>query len=111
MGTFAETVLTGDDLLGSGNGIGAGVTGVRIDDVNADGLPDIWCTDAIGHIYLFKQTPTGLPWSCVYRSQDLGTCPGYYNQIYVMKDTSHKTVKLIVVSSGYVMAFNVDPNI
>ena len=33
------------------------------------------------------------------------------NQIYVMKDANHKTVKLIVVSTGYVMAFNVDPNI
>jgi len=111
VGTFAETVLTGDDLLGLGNGIGAGVTGVRIDDFNADGAPDLWCTDAIGHIYLFKAVTGGLPWSCVYRSQDLGTCPGCYNQIYAMKDANHKTVKLIVVSSGYVMAFNVDPNI
>ena len=111
VGSFVETVLTGDTLLGLGNGIGAGVTGVKIDDVNADGAPDLWCTDAIGHIYLFKAVTGGLPWSCVYRSQDLGTCPGYYNQIYVMKDANHKTVKLIVVSSGYVMAFNVDPNI
>jgi hypothetical protein len=112
VGTFTQTVLTGDDLLGAGNGIGAGVTGVKIDDVNADGAPDLWCTDAIGHVYLFKHsTSTGIPWSCVYRSQDLGTCPGYYNQIYVMKDLYHKTVKLIVVSTGYVMAFNVDPNI
>ena len=100
----------GDDLLRAGNGIGAGVTGVKIDDVNHDGLPDVWCTDAIGHIYLFKQTATGTPWHTFYRSTDLGACPGLYNQIYVMKNAQLKTTKLILVSSGYVMAFDVDPS-
>jgi len=72
---------------------------------------DIWCTDAIGHVYLFKQTATGTPWHCVFRSQDLGACPGLYNQMYVMKNSEHKTTKLVLVSSGYVMAFSVDPSL
>jgi hypothetical protein len=107
-GTFNSIDLTGDDLLGAGNGIGAGVTGIRIDDVNNDGVKEIWCTDAIGHVYLFRMTNGN--WSCFYRSTDLGACPGLYNQIYVMKNNAHKTTKLILVSSGYVMAFTVDPS-
>ena len=108
-GAFNVTSLYGDDLLGAGNGLGAGVTGVKIDDVNHDGVPEMWCSDAIGHIYLFRKT--GSSWGCFYRSTDLGACPGLYNQIFVMKDSNHKTTKLILVSSGYVMAFVVDPTL
>lgn len=106
---FNVTDLTGDNVLGSGNGIGAGVTGVKIDDVDHNGVPEIWCTDAIGHLYLFRRS-VGV-WTLFYRSTDLGACPGLYNQIFVMKDSSHLTKRVVLLSSGYVMAFEVDPSL
>lgn len=102
------TAPISNELLGAGSGIGAGVTGIRIDDVNNDGVKEIWCTDAIGHVYLFRMTNGN--WSCFYRSTDLGACPGLYNQIYVMKNSFLKTTKLILLSSGYVMVFTVNPS-
>ena len=100
--------LTADDLpsLNPGEGLGAGVFGVKIDDVNNDGSPEIWCGDAVGHIYLFKQD-NGV-WSTVYRSDPLGAYAGYYNNIFPIKDTAGNTNRLAVVSCGYVMAFDVD---
>jgi len=75
-------------------------------EADHDGVPEIWCTDAIGHVYLFRQN--GSSWSCFYRSADLGACPGVYNQIFPIKDSNHETTELVLVSSGYVMAFSVD---
>ena len=111
-GTFTVLELDGDDLLGAGNGIGAGVTGVKIDDVNGDGTNEIWCGDAVGHLYLFKwdpANPAANKWRCIYRSKDLGLFPGCYNHLFPIKDsTTGKTEKLLVVSPGYVMLFDLD---
>ncbi len=118
--------LDGDDLWGLGEGIGSGVTGVKIDDVNGDGTNEIWCSDAAGHIYLFRNYPASPPppsgrnvgWNCVYRSADLGVYPGFYNNLFPIKDTVDfsgtsrtATVKLAVVSPGYVMLFKVVPTL
>lgn len=108
-GPFLVTELNGDDLLGVGNGIGTGVTGVKIDDVNGDGLNEIWCGDAVGHLYLFKWDGFLSQWRCIYRSKDLGCFPGCYNNLYPIKDTAtNKTEKLLVVSAGYVMLLKLD---
>ncbi len=111
-GNFTATVLDGDDLLGLGNGIGSGVTGVKIDDVNGVGDKEIWCSDAVGHIYLFRHAGS-LGWICLYRSGDLGIYPGCYNNIFPIKGGPGDllTVKLAVVSPGYVMLFDVDPSL
>jgi len=116
-GTFTVTDLNGDNELGGpGSGIGAGVTGVKIDDVNNDGRNEIWCGDGIGHIYLFVRDFSTNAWKCKYRSGELGCFPGCYNNIYPIKETSTsspdfgKTVKLLITSPGYVMLFKVDPN-
>ncbi len=119
-GKLNVTMLDGDDLLGTGNGIGPGVLGVRIDDVDGDGTNEIWCCDAVGHVYLFRylvSVPVGSPWAvgwnCVYRSGDLGIYPGFYNNLFPIKGgvDGRQTVKLAVVSPGYVMAFGVDPSV
>ena len=104
---FNVLELDADNPAGSGNGIGAGVTGVRIDDVNADGVKEIWCSDAIGHLYLFSQKNG--PWTCVYKSADLCAYPGFYNNIFPIKNPGAPTTKLVVVAPGYVMEFSVNP--
>jgi hypothetical protein len=116
-GSFTVTDLNGDAQLGGpGAGIGAGVIGVKIDDVNNDGQKEIWCGDGIGHLYLFRRDPGSGVWTCIYRSGDLGCFPGAYNNIHPIKETSTssanygKTVRLLVSSPGYVMLFQVDPN-
>jgi len=81
---------------------------LRITETNCNGGIGSWCSDAIGHLYLFRKK--GSTWSCRYRSVDLGAYPGTYNNIYPMKDSQGKTTKLILVSAGYVMAFTVDPS-
>jgi hypothetical protein len=43
------------------------------------------------------------------RSPDLGCFPGLYNNLFPLKNVAGKTVRLIVVSTGYVMEFAVDP--
>jgi hypothetical protein len=99
--------LNADDRYGEGHGIGAGVLGVKIDDVNADGQPEIWCGDAAGHIYLFHWA--GGKWRCFYRTRQLGAYPGWYNNIFPIKAEfpGPVTTKLVVASPGYVMAFDV----
>jgi hypothetical protein len=109
---FAVTSLDGDDLCGPGQGIGSGVTGVKIDDVDGDGTKEIWCSDAAGHLYLFSQhaaqpTPHVVPWYCLFRSDDLCPYPGFYNQIFPVKDAQGHTVRLVVVAPGYVLGFDV----
>ncbi len=114
---FSVTELDGDGFCGgSGKGIGSGVTGVKIDDVNGDGTNEIWCSDALGHIYLFRWrvNPSPSKWVCFFRSDDLGSYPGCYNNLFPIKkldtaDNKVKTVKLAVVSPGYVMLFQVNP--
>ncbi len=114
-GTFQPPVmLDGDDLWGAGQGIGSGVTGVKIDDVDGDGTNEIWCSDAVGHVYLFvHDDPTPPNWRCRYRSDDLGVYPGFYNNLFPIKGgvDGRQTVKLAVVSPGYVMLFSVDPTV
>jgi hypothetical protein len=113
---FNVTTLDADDLCGAGDGIGAGVTGVKIDDVNGDGVKEIWCGDALGHLYLFGQhdaSGAAVGWHCLYRSEDLCCYPGFYNQIFPVKyvdPTTGKTItnKLIVNAPGYLMEFSVD---
>jgi hypothetical protein len=105
-------VLTGDELVDSGcQALGSGVFGVKIDDVDGDGDFEIWAGDAMGSLYLFGQDSTG-DWVGMFRTDVLGTYPGYYNNIYPIKadpaDEHSATEKVVVVSSGYVMAFDVD---
>jgi hypothetical protein len=104
---FNVQALDADNPPGSGNGIGSGVTGVRIDDVNADGVKEIWCSDAIGHLYLFSHKAG--PWTCVYKSADLCAYPGSYNNIFPIKNSGAPTTKLAVVAPGYVIEFSVNP--
>ena len=102
------TRLDADDLAGlpARGGIGSGVFGVKIDDVDADGTAEIWASDATGHIYLFRKDGGG-QWTTFFRSADLAPYPGIFNNIYPVKNSAGKTKKLIVVSSGYIMAFKV----
>ncbi len=103
--------LTGDSSFpppNAGKGIGASVFGVRIDDVNNDDTKEIWCTDQL-HVYLFFKDATSGTWKVATRSPDLGCFPGLYNSLFPLKDEFGKTVRLIVVSTGYVMEFAVDP--
>ncbi|MBL8840640.1 MAG: hypothetical protein JNL90_03820 [Planctomycetes bacterium] len=106
VGTFAMTRLDGDDRFGPGGGIGAGISGVMVDDVDGDGVAEIWCGDAVGHVWLFRRT--GGKWSTFFRSADLAVSPGAYNNLFPIKDAQGRTVRLLVVSAGYVMAFDVD---
>ena len=107
-GGFDVTELDGDAAFGIPRaGIGSGVSGVKIDDVNGDGVKEIWCGDAVGHVYLFSQKNG--PWTLVYRSKDLCPYPGFYNNLHPIKDAVGKTVKLLVNSPGYAMLFQVDP--
>ena len=100
--------LDGDDLCGQGQGIGSGVTGVKIDDVDGDGRNEIWAGDAVGHIYLFRRhAGTSLAWSCIFRSDDLGAYVGRYNGIYPIKDLAGHTARLVIMTAGYVYAFDV----
>jgi len=48
-------------------------------------------------------------WKCLYRSRDLGPYPGIYNNLYPIKDSTGKTVKLVLLSAGYGYCFNVNP--
>ena len=108
--------LTGDSSFAppnGGAGIGAAVFGVKIDDVDNDGTKEIWCTDQF-HVYLFYKFASGGSssgsWKVATRSADLGCFPGHYNNLFPYKNAAGKTVKLIVVSPGYVMEFEVDPD-
>ncbi len=102
---MSRTILNGDDLLGAGFGIGSGVTGVKIDDVNGDGTKEIWCSDAAGYLYLFQKDAFG--WHCVYRSESFGSYPGFYNNLHPIKGPAGTTTKLIVQSPGYALLFSV----
>lgn len=106
---LTETILNGDDLMGAGFGIGSGVTGVKIDDVDNDGDKEIWCGDAAGYIYLFAKDAAG-GWHCVDRSGSFATYPGFYNNLHPIKTAAGKTTKLLVQSPGYTMLFSVDFN-
>jgi hypothetical protein len=102
--------LTGDASFPSpGDGIGAAVFGVKIDDVDNDGTKEIWCTDQF-HVYLFHFDATSGLWKVATRSADLGCFPGSYNNLFPFKNAAGETVKLVVVSPGYVMEFEVDPS-
>jgi len=102
-----DAELDGDDLVGLGNGISSGVTGVKIDDVDGDGDAEIWCSDATGYLYLFAKDAND-DWSCVYRSDDLCAYPGFYNNIHPIKGESGETTKLAVQAPGYFLLFAVD---
>ena len=105
--------IKGDDLDNAPrSGLGCGILGVKIDDVNNDGVPEIWASDAIGHLYLFQQDSNG-DWETLYRSQDLSPYAGLYQNIYPVKDPedNNKTKRLFVVSGGYIMGFKVDPSV
>jgi hypothetical protein len=85
------------------------VLGVKIDDVDNDGKKEIWCCDQL-HLYLFYEDPV-LGWKVATRTEDLGCFPGMYNNIFPFKDEQGRTVRLVVVSFGYVMEFTVDPTL
>jgi hypothetical protein len=53
--------------------------------------------------------PASGTWKVATRSPDLGCFPGLYNNLFPLKNVAGKTVRLIVVSTGYVMEFAVDP--
>ena len=57
-------------------------------------------------MYLFRSTATG--WETSYRSGCLSPYMGAYNHLYPVKDGLGHTIKLVVVSAGYVHAFAVD---
>lgn len=103
-----EADLNADDLMmGIRQGIGSGVAGVKLDDVDGDGTKEIWCGDAIGYMYLFYRDGSN-DWHCAYRSSNLGAYPGINGNIYPVKDHQGRTVELVVVGSGYVNRFEVD---
>jgi hypothetical protein len=112
---FDVTTLDGDDLCGTGQGIGSGVAGVKLDDVKGNGHFEIWCTDALGHVYLFSQWDSlnnvQVPWHCVFRSDDHVPFAGFYNNIYPVKGGQGQTKMLVLVSPGYVVAYGVDPTL
>ena len=102
--------VTGDDLEGSaGFDLSSGVFGVKIDNVDGVGRPEIWCGDAAGHLYLFQWDGSDLQWKLAFRSEHQGGYVGAYDNIFPIKnESSGATEKLIVASSGYVMALDVD---
>lgn len=95
-GGFDVTTLDGDNLCGTGQGIGSGVA----------------CNDAAGHVYLFSQWDTvnnvQVPWRCVFRLDDHVPYAGFYNNIYPIKGANNQTKMLVLVSPGYVVAYWVD---
>ncbi|MEW6744753.1 MAG: hypothetical protein AB1486_18525 [Planctomycetota bacterium] len=95
-----------DDVAGSGLGITSGVLGVKIDDVNGDGTPEIWAGDAAGYLYLFEKQVGG--WAGRFRSPAIGSYPGLYNNLFTVKDGEGHTIRLVLASCGYVMAFDVN---
>jgi hypothetical protein len=95
-----------DDVMGDGEGITSGVLGVKLDDVDGDGDPEIWVGDGAGYLYLFHKI--GSTWRGFYRSPNLGAYPGFFNNIFPIKDANGRTTRLILASSGYIMAFDVD---
>jgi hypothetical protein len=106
-----DTNAPSDDLLGLGLGIGTGVMGVRIDDFDGDGDHDLWCGDAVGHLWLFRKEANG-SFACKFRSDHLGMFPGAYNNLFAIKgvdpaDDKTKTMKLVVQGSGYAHLFRV----
>ncbi|MEW6745432.1 MAG: hypothetical protein AB1486_21990 [Planctomycetota bacterium] len=86
---------------------GLGVLGVKIDDINGDGKPEIWCGDGLGYLYALARDPGGT-WRCFWRSKGLGAYPGYYNTIFPIKEPDGSTSFLAVVTPGYVYRFTVD---
>ncbi len=107
--TMTKIDLQADDLFGPGNGIGSGVFGVKIDNVDGVGRGEVWCGDAAGYIYLFGYDASPVAgWRCVYRSERLCPYPGAYNNIHPIKGAEGKTVKLLVQAPGYLMLFSVD---
>ncbi|MEW6747925.1 MAG: hypothetical protein AB1486_34840, partial [Planctomycetota bacterium] len=90
----------------------AGVLGVRIDDINADGKNEIWCGDGLGRVYVFARDYGGA-WHLVYRTKGLGPYPGYYNKIFPVKidvasDPDYGcTSHLAVATPGYIYRFEV----
>ncbi len=102
-----EDEWNADELVGTRHGTSA-VAGIKIDDVNGDGVNEVWAGDAAGFLYLFEYDAVLDEWNAVYRSECLGAYPGYFNNIFPIKGPKGQTVKLAVLSSGYVMAFDVD---
>lgn len=92
-----------------GTGLSSAICGIRIDNVDNVGAPEIWCTDAL-HIYLFRQNGFGT-YECVFQSEDLGYFPGAYNNLFPIKAADGTTTKLVVASVGYVMEFEVHPGV
>jgi hypothetical protein len=109
-GLFQKTRIDGDSNFAvAGTGMSSAICGIRIDDVDNDGVPEIWCTDAL-HVYLFRQD-TGGVYQCVHQSPDLGYFPGAYNNLFPIKAADGTTAKLVVASIGYVMEFEVHPGV
>jgi hypothetical protein len=103
----AEAVTIGPPIFSQDAGLGSGIWGVKLDDINGDDVPEIWCGDALGHIYCFRRKNTSLTYELFYRSEDLGAYTGLYNNLFPVKNGAGKTIRLVVVSAGYVMAFDV----
>ncbi|MEW6741255.1 MAG: hypothetical protein AB1486_00725 [Planctomycetota bacterium] len=93
---------------------GAGVFGVKIDDIDGDGNAEIWCTDARGYLHALWHRPSTGEWECFWRTEGLGMYAGMYNKIYVYPEVNPQTLvletkRLVVHTPGYVYRFEVDP--
>ncbi len=109
-GRFTQIRVDGDSNFATpGTGMSSAICGIRIDNVDKAGAPEIWCTDAL-HVYLFRQDVNGV-YQCVHQSGDLGYFPGAYNNLFPIKAADGTTAKLIVASVGYVMEFAVHPGV
>jgi hypothetical protein len=97
-----EISLGGD--LGT---LSSGVFGVKVDDIDANGEPEMWVGDAVGHLYALRFNRSSKKWEAFYRSPGLGVYPGVYNNIYPIKDADGHTVMLVVFTPGYVYRFAV----
>ncbi|MEW6745487.1 MAG: hypothetical protein AB1486_22270 [Planctomycetota bacterium] len=93
---------------------GAGVFGIRIDNIDNQGRPEIWVTDARGYLHALWYDELDQRWECFFRTRGLGMYTGMYNHIYPYKpqtgENALKTTYLVMHTPGYVYRFAVHPD-